>query len=337
METFFKNYFWTVNLLALTAAAWLTATTVNEYVSDKLFAGAEASKPAGAKATESAPFTVGGDDGQDWSTVLMARNVFNAERTDKAPEPPREPVEVPEEPLDDDGEIEDSELDIALVGTLVAADPMLSMATVKLSGSGKLVRIGTDLKRTPDAESILARVLEIHRRHIIILEGGKKKRVRLWGDRTAGAQKPGVGGRFDRGVQRPGMPTAMPTPQPSVGGEKTDYAQGVRKVSMYKYEVDRSMIEEELNDLSELGRQARIVPNYRNGQYQGFKLIGVRPGSLYRALGIRSGDIIQRVNGQEINSPNKAIQLFEELRSQRNIALDIERRGQKRTLQYDMK
>lgn len=335
METFFKNYFWTVNLLALTAAAWLTATTVNEYVSDRLFAGDEASKPAASKASEAAPFSVGGDDGQDWSTVLMARNVFNAERTDKEPEPPEEPEEVPEETPDDDGEIEDSELDIALLGTLVAADPMLSMATVQLSGDGKLVRIGTDLKREPDAESILARVLEIHRRHIIILEGGKKKRVRLWdNDKAAGAQKPG---RFDRGAQRPGMPTSMPTPQPSVGGDKKDYSQGVRKVSMYKYEVDRSMIEEELNDLSELGRQARIVPNYRNGQYQGFKLIGVRPGSLYRALGIRSGDIIQRVNGTEINSPNKAIQLFEELRSQRNIALDIERRGQKRTLQYDMK
>lgn len=334
METFFKNYFWTVNLVALTAAAWLTATTVNEYVSDKLFAGADTVKP-GAKAEEAEPFRLGGDDGTDWSTVLMARNVFNADRTDKVPEPETEPEEAPDEIPADDGEIEDSALDIELVGTLVAGDPLLSMATVNLNGAGKLIRVGTDLKRTPEAESVMARVLEIHRRHIIILEGGKKKRVRLWDKEKQGQQPPG---RFDPG-QRPGFPTAAPTPprpQPP-GGDKTDYSKGVRKVSMYKYEVDRSMIEEELNDLSELGRQARIVPNYRNGQYQGFKLIGVRPGSLYRALGIRSGDIIQRVNGQEINSPNKAIQLFEELRSQRNIALDIERRGQKRTLQYDMK
>jgi len=334
METFFKNYFWTVNLLALAAAAWLTATTVNEYVSDKLFAGSEASKPRTGKGSEAPPFRLGGDDGRDWSTVLMARNVFNAERTDKEPEPPPEEPDDTAEEKPDDGEIEDSELDIALVGTLVAADPELSMATVQLAGAGKLVRVGTDLKRDPDAESIMARVLEIHRRHIIILEGGEKKRVRLWdNDKAAAGARPGP---YDRGMQRPGMPVATPTPQPA-GDDKKDYAQGVRKVSMYKYEVDRAMIEEELNDLSELGRQARIVPNYRNGQYQGFKLIGVRPGSLYRALGIRSGDIIQRVNGQEINSPNKAIQLFEELRSQRNIALDIERRGQKRTLQYDMK
>lgn len=333
METFFKNYFWTVNLLALTAAAWLTATTVNEYVSDKLFAGPESVKRRAQKG-DAEPFSVGGDDGKDWSTILMARNIFNADRTDKVPEPEETPEETPTEAPEEGGDIEDSALDIELVGTLVAGDPQLSMATVQLNGAGKLVRIGTDLKREPEAESVLARVLEIHRRHIIILEGGKKKRVRLW-DKDKEGQQPG---KFEPG-QRPGFPTAAPTPPrpPMPGGEKKDYSQGVRKVSMYSYEVDRAMIEEELNDLSEIGRQARIVPNYRNGQYQGFKLIGVRPGSLYRALGIRSGDIIQRVNGQEINSPNKAIQLFEELRSQRNIALDIERRGQKRTLQYDMK
>lgn len=332
METFFKNYFWVVNLLALTAAAYLTATTVNEYASDKLFASDEATKPLAGPAEPTEPLVRGGADGKAYATLLFARNVFNADRKDKEPEPPPGPEPPGDEPTETDGELEDSTLDLELVGTVVAADPDLSMATIQLNGKGKLVRIGTDLKRDPDAESILARVLEIHRRYIIVLEGGEMKRVRLWDDDQG---KPAAG----RGQPpRPGsFPTARPTPQPPPGGEKTDYSKGVRKVSMYKYEVDRAMLDEELQDLSELGRQARIVPNYRNGQYQGFKLIGVRPGSLYRALGIRSGDIIQRVNGTEINSPNKAIQLFEELRAKKEIALDIERRGQKRTLSYDVK
>ena len=47
--------------------------------------------------------------------------------------------------------------------------------------------------------------------------------------------------------------------------------------------------------------------------------------------------MISRVNGQNIDTPNRAIQLFEELRSSSNIAVDIERRGKKITLSYQIK
>jgi general secretion pathway protein C len=63
----------------------------------------------------------------------------------------------------------------------------------------------------------------------------------------------------------------------------------------------------------------------------------VRPDSLYKAIGLQSGDMISRVNGQNIDTPNRAIQLFEELRSSSNIAVDIERRGKKITLSYQIK
>ena len=172
----------------------------------------------------------------------------------------------------------------------------------------------------------MATVTTIARTYILVREGKEIRRIRLWGERKRAAQ----GGR--KVAQRP----PSPGKQPVVAKPKTDYSKGVKKISEYKYQVDRGMLNEQLEDLSALGMQARIVPNYRNGKYQGFKLIGVRPGSLYRSIGIRSGDIVKRINGEEINSPNKAIQLFEKLRNEGNIALDIERRGQAKTLQYNI-
>ena len=97
------------------------------------------------------------------------------------------------------------------------------------------------------------------------------------------------------------------------------------------------MLDEQLQDLSALGSQARVVPNYRNGKYEGFKLVGVRPGSLYRAIGVRSGDVIKSVNGKPIDSPNKALDLFEKLKNSSHISLDIERRGQPKQLSYTIK
>ena len=109
------------------------------------------------------------------------------------------------------------------------------------------------------------------------------------------------------------------------------------KTGAYDYSIDRSMIDKQLADLPTLQSQARVVPHYKDNQYQGFKLVGVRPGSLYRAIGIRSGDVITSVNGNKIDSPNKALELFEQLKSSSNIQVEIERRGQAKTLGYTIK
>ena len=118
---------------------------------------------------------------------------------------------------------------------------------------------------------------------------------------------------------------------------RKDYSKGVKKTGPYDYQIDRGMLDEQLKDLSELGRQARVVPNYRNGKYEGFKLVGVRPGSLYRSIGVRSGDVIKSINGKAIDSPNKALDLFEKLKNSSSINLEIERRGQPKQLNYSIK
>lgn len=43
--------------------------------------------------------------------------------------------------------------------------------------------------------------------------------------------------------------------------------------------------------------QARIVPAVRDGETLGFKLYGIRPGSLPKLLGLKNGDMIASVNG----------------------------------------
>ena len=55
------------------------------------------------------------------------------------------------------------------------------------------------------------------------------------------------------------------------------------------------------------------------------------------SIGIRSGDVIKSINGKPIDSPNKALDLFEQLKNSSNINLDIERRGQPKQLNYDIK
>ena len=183
-----------------------------------------------------------------------------------------------------------------------------------------------DMAESPrTTRDAVAEVVEIAPRYIVLAAGTDFKVVKLWDAKTA-----------DRAA-----PTRAQAAGPAVGMAapvaKDDPSKGVHKKGPYDYQIDRSMLEENLQDLTKLGMQARIVPNYEAGKYSGFRLVGVRPDSLYKAIGLQSGDMISRVNGQNIDTPNRAIQLFEELRSSSSINLDIERRGKKITLSYQIK
>ena len=114
------------------------------------------------------------------------------------------------------------------------------------------------------------------------------------------------------------------------------YIRAVSRVGPWHVRLSRAALGDALSDLEALGEQARIIPNYRDGEYRGFKLVGVRPGSLYRALGIRSGDIIRAINGAPIDSPNKAMELVEGLRTAAQLRLTVERRGETHELRIDI-
>jgi type II secretory pathway component PulC len=146
-----------------------------------------------------------------------------------------------------------------------------------------------------------------------------------------------AGGGRERPGPRPGPEEKKPEEKkPEEKKDQTPYAQGVKQTGPYEYQIDRAMLNEQLGDLAKLGREARVIPNYDrdSGTYKGFKLIGVRPNSLYRAIGIRSGDVIMQINGEELSSPSKALELFTKLQNSNEITLDIMRGGKKQTLQY---
>ena len=104
--------------------------------------------------------------------------------------------------------------------------------------------------------------------------------------------------------------------------------EGVRAVGQNKYEIDRNVIDSTLSNLNTIATQARIVPSFKNGAANGFKLFSIQPGSLYSSIGIENGDVIQRVNGYEINSPEKALELYQKLRESRHVTIELEREGQ---------
>jgi type II secretion system protein C len=98
--------------------------------------------------------------------------------------------------------------------------------------------------------------------------------------------------------------------------------------------LSRSEIKQKvLNNLDNALRGLQAGPYRVNGQITGYRLITVRPYSMFYRFGARSGDIIKRINGQVLDSTQKLYSIWEAVKNDPKITVDIERAG--KNLQFD--
>ena len=347
MEAAFKKYFWVLNLAVLAAVAWLVARTVVDYAATRYLTVKET--PETLRSADPSVKILARAHDEGLGQELVSRSPFNVEErkkptVDKAKCEPKcdgkecgddgcggQCGKCTDEQVCKEGKCEakdegpqQSELGIKLIGTAVnPTDPDLRWANIEVQGETTMVSPGSDIL---DGK---ATVVDILPQIIYLREGDRLTHVGLWSEVVA---KTGPAGRtpFRPGVNPPRPlvrpPVGMP-PRVSGRPQGFDYSKGVKQISDYEYRIDKQMLDEQLTDLTQLGMQARVIPNYVRGKYEGFKLVGVRPGSLYRAIGIRSGDVVRSINGKKIDSPNKAMELFTQLKTASNIKLEVERRG----------
>ncbi len=98
--------------------------------------------------------------------------------------------------------------------------------------------------------------------------------------------------------------------------------------------IQRSRIEDAIQNVNQLMKHVRIRPHFSNGKPDGLRLTGVRPGTIFTEIGFRNGDIITGVNGKPIESVDDALKFYTSLKSASNVDLQLRRRGQDKSIQY---
>jgi general secretion pathway protein C len=101
--------------------------------------------------------------------------------------------------------------------------------------------------------------------------------------------------------------------------------------------LDRREVEQAMNDLPKLLSQARAVPYLVNGAMNGFRLDYIAPASFYEKIGLKYGDILKQVNGVEIKDPGTMLSLFQQLRNEQSVKLDVMRNNQRTTMTFDIR
>jgi general secretion pathway protein C len=112
---------------------------------------------------------------------------------------------------------------------------------------------------------------------------------------------------------------------------------GVRKLGEGKFMVDQQAIASSTENMNQLLTQARALPYTEQGKTVGFRISEIVPGSLYEKIGLLNGDVIQKVNSQDMDDPAKFFQMYQSLKEERNISIDLIRSGQRQTLNYEVR
>ncbi len=244
-------------------------------------------------------------------TSIAARNLLGIKRENLVPE-----SEVQEDATANPDDIRACTLQVGVRATLVAEGaPEWSMAVLFINNEAGVYSINEG-KNQVAADATL---VDIEQRSVVV-------RRRDHFERCFADVEGGPAGTL------PVTPVAAQETSPG----KAE-ASGVTKLGDTQYAIERTEVNHALNNLSEVATQARLVPSFKNGKANGFKVFSIKAGSIYSKIGLQNGDVINKINGYEMNSPDVALDIYQKLKDASSVSIEVNRRGQTMTMNYDIR
>ncbi|EDM81072.1 general secretion pathway protein C [Plesiocystis pacifica SIR-1] len=347
MEATLKKYFWLIKLAGVAAVVFFAASAgVNMFGSKFLL------KPAGEAIAEGAgEGEEGEEDGEDpqdaarkrqqamldrlhggGTTVKsmkegVAKRITDGRMFCPTCEPEVSEEEAAADPMSMSGPVRPGEiksrLPLQLLATMESDDPTYSMATILHTDTNILAPYSPQ-------DQIRAGVVvqRVERGRVVFLNGRQMEYIEL------GA-----------GAPPPPPPAAKPTLAPETKGKDKKNSREIEGAAdaiscdgdFTSCTVDKRFVEKLLSNPAQLARQARIVPAVRDGETKGYKFYGIRPGSLPKLLGMKNGDLLTTVNGNQLKSIDSAMNLYTKLRNASHLSVTIERKGETVQKEIDIK
>ncbi len=339
MEALFNRYFWIVKTLGIAAAAGLAASAVSTQLGSSFVLVAQDDDKADGADTDgedldddekaeltdlsrpkatTAPRVGSSRASKDRASEQVRKfNVFCPSCVPVEPEPgvsadgPRTPSfdaqGRPVGPVLQPGEVR-SGLPLRLQATMESSDPMLSLATVYDAESGAIGLYGVDDVIRPG----------------VVVTGVDQGLVHL--RNNAALEYVEIGAVVPEPVAA--APVVKDEPKEDVPADDRTIPGAEDSINCPNENlciVERAFVESLISNPMSLAKQARIVPA-KDGEV-GFKFYGIRRGSLPKLLGLKNGDKLIAVNGEDLVGIDQAMGLYGKLRRASNLQVTIERKG----------
>ena len=100
--------------------------------------------------------------------------------------------------------------------------------------------------------------------------------------------------------------------------------------------VDRSLLEHYSKNMNDIWKNIGIMEIKEGDKIKGFKVNFVKRGSDFAKLGLRRGDVIKSINGQELNSYNRAFEIYKNIDTMDNLTMKVIRGKEEMELEYEI-
>ena len=234
---------------------------------------------------------------EDDFQIILSRNLFNSKAVGDAEQVNLSLATIATETVEEPTRTTG---DLTLIGTITAGED--SLALIKVGTKVGVFQLNEQL-----APGLV--VSKIERKLVVLQDHGARRELPLKQRKGAKAQ-----------IVRQSDTAAT--------------NQGIVAVDGSRWQVSKAVIDNARANLNSLLQTARMVPQIKNGKTIGFKLVEIEKGSLLENIGLRVGDLIVEINQVKLNSPEKALQIFQQVREANNISLGLIRNGKSETFEY---
>ena len=107
--------------------------------------------------------------------------------------------------------------------------------------------------------------------------------------------------------------------------------------SSQSIELSSADLKKNFKNLSHLLSQMRVQAYFEKGKPAGFLISKVRADSFVGKIGAKKGDIIRSVNGEKVDSVQKAFKLYNSFKNNKSLDMMITREGKPVTLKFSVK
>jgi hypothetical protein len=88
---------------------------------------------------------------------------------------------------------------------------------------------------------------------------------------------------------------------------------GIERKGEDAYQITRARLDDTLSNQSDVTARARVSPSFVNGTAHGIKLFRICPGSIFEPAGLQEGDVIRRVDGIALDTPDNVLAVLSRL------------------------
>ena len=206
-----------------------------------------------------------------------------------------------------------SRLPFELKGLIVHASPARSVASIHdKKGASSSYSEGDLIKRKGEE---LARITRIERDRVFFLNlksGGRLEYIALPEQKSP------------------------PIAYAALSQKKKSSETALVKRDGSRMTVNRSDVNDYMKRLSEIIREARVVPHRVDGQVEGYRFSYIKPKSVFNDLGFQKNDVLKEVDGEAVTSPQQGFDLFERLRGSSGFKVLVERGGKNIEYEYSV-